>query len=77
MLIHKMFLLELNTPRFNETRGSLVLTYRQPGVESDLDISLAGRGLQQVLLILAYLIWNKHSILLVDEPDAQSTDAFE
>ena len=69
-LINKMFLVELKKPVFNEARGSLVMTYRQKGVDSELDISLAGRGLQQVLLILAYLYWNKRSILLVDEPDA-------
>lgn len=69
-LINKIFLVELNAPLFNETRGSLVMDYRQHGVDSKLDISLAGRGLQQILLILSYLYWHKKSILLVDEPDA-------
>jgi hypothetical protein len=69
-LVKRIFLVDLREPVFNETRGSLMMTYRQPGVENDLDISLAGRGLQQVLLILAYLYWHKSSLLLVDEPDA-------
>ena len=65
-----LFLIDINKPVLNEIRGSLVLTYRQPGIKMDLDISLAGRGLQQILLILAYLYWHKNSILLIDEPDA-------
>lgn len=69
-LIKKLFLVELNPPIFNETRGILVMDYKQPSVDKNLDISLAGRGLQQVLLILAYLYGHKKSILLVDEPDA-------
>ncbi|OGR02967.1 MAG: hypothetical protein A2511_06825 [Deltaproteobacteria bacterium RIFOXYD12_FULL_50_9] len=69
-LIKRIFLIDLKAPIFNETRGSLKMGYKQAGVESELDISLAGRGLQQILLILAYLYWHKSSILLVDEPDA-------
>ncbi len=69
-LIRRIFLINLNRPQFNESRGNLILTYTQAGVDSTLDISLAGRGLQQILLIVAYLYWHKSSILLVDEPDA-------
>jgi len=69
-LVKRMFLVDLGKPVFNETRGSLAMTYHQDGVENDLDISLAGRGLQQILLILAYLFWHKRCILLIDEPDA-------
>src|SRR5688572_26389902 len=38
------------------------------GVEFDL--SSAGRGLQQTLLLLAHLYANPKTILLLDEPDA-------
>ncbi|HUW62624.1 MAG TPA: ATP-binding protein [Candidatus Bathyarchaeia archaeon] len=69
-LIKRMFMVDLGEPVFNETRGALAMTYLQEGVDSALDISLAGRGLQQVLLILAYLFWHKRCVLLVDEPDA-------
>ncbi len=69
-LIKKLFLVEIKEPIFNKIRGTLTMGYRQSGVENELDISLAGRGLQQILLILAYLYWHKKSILLVDEPDA-------
>jgi len=53
--IKLLFLVTLNEPVINESRGSLILTYQQLGIKADLDISLAGRGLQQMLLILAYL----------------------
>jgi ABC-type lipoprotein export system ATPase subunit len=66
----QIFLVSLNKPEFIESRGSLILTYRQQGMRTDLDISLAGRGLQQILLILAYIYWHKSSVLLIDEPDA-------
>jgi hypothetical protein len=69
-IMKRIFLVDINKPLFNETRGNLVLTYRQEKIRSELDISLAGRGLQQVLLILAYLYWHKSSVLMIDEPDA-------
>jgi energy-coupling factor transporter ATP-binding protein EcfA2 len=69
-IMKRIFLVDINSPLFNETRGNLVLTYRQEKIRSELDISLAGRGLQQVLLILAYLYWHKGSVLMIDEPDA-------
>jgi ABC-type dipeptide/oligopeptide/nickel transport system ATPase subunit len=69
-IMKRIFLVDLHRPVFNETRGSLMMTYRQEGLETDLDISLAGRGLQQVLLILAFLYWHKSSVIMIDEPDA-------
>jgi ABC-type multidrug transport system ATPase subunit len=69
-LVKRIFMVDLDKPVFNENRGVLVMRYNEPGVDSGLDISLAGRGLQQTLLILAYLYWHKNSVLLVDEPDA-------
>lgn len=69
-LMKRLFRISLNEPSINAVRGTLELKYRQPGVERDLDISLAGRGVQQMLLILAYLYTHKESVLLIDEPDA-------
>lgn len=69
-VIDRIFLIKLRRPVFNKARGNLIMTYSQQGVDSELDISLAGRGLQQILLILAYLYWHRSSVLLVDEPDA-------
>ena len=44
------------------------MQYRERGVS--LDLSSAGRGLQQTLLILAYMYANSGAVLLLDEPDA-------
>src|SRR3972149_11860788 len=35
-----------------------------------LDLSSAGRGLQQTLLLLSYMYANPESVVLLDEPDA-------
>ena len=69
-LIRQLFMVNLNAPVFNEVNGNLELSYREDSVERDLDISMSGRGLQQMLLILTYLYSHKNSVLLVDEPDA-------
>ena len=67
--IDRLFAVELGEP--TETPlGTIYLGYRQEEVKEELGISLAGRGLQQMLLILAYLFSHRRSILLIDEPDA-------
>jgi energy-coupling factor transporter ATP-binding protein EcfA2 len=68
-LMHRLFNIQLGAPE-ETTRGSITLTYRQPGVKESLDISSAGRGMLQMLLVFAYLYSHKRSVLLVDEPDA-------
>ena len=68
-LMGRLFAIELDSP--SETvRGGIALHYRQPGVQKPLEIALAGRGLQQMLLILAYIHSHPRSVLLIDEPDA-------
>lgn len=69
-LIEKLFGVGLGTPRLDEKRGELVVRYCQSDTDADMDIALAGRGFQQMLLILAYLYSHKGSVLLIDEPDA-------
>jgi ABC-type cobalamin/Fe3+-siderophores transport system ATPase subunit len=69
-IMNRLFMVSLNKPQMNAARGSFTLTYRQKDADNPLEISLAGRGMQQVLLILAYLYWHKNSVILVDEPDA-------
>ena len=67
--MHSMFGVRLNMPVYVPERGEITLSYKDlSGVE--LDISSSGRGLQQVLLLLAYLYANPGSVLLLDEPDA-------
>ncbi|MFZ3124816.1 MAG: AAA family ATPase [Acidovorax sp.] len=68
-LMQRLFNVGLSDPQ-ETTRGSVELQYRQPGVKEALDVSSAGRGFQQMLLIFAYLYSHKGSVLLVDEPDA-------
>jgi ABC-type cobalamin/Fe3+-siderophores transport system ATPase subunit len=69
-IMERLFMVSLEKPQMNAARGSFTLAYRQKDVDYPLEISLAGRGMQQVLLILAYLYWHKNSVILVDEPDA-------
>ncbi len=59
---------ELHPPRYIPERGEIVMTYGERGVK--LDLSSAGRGLQQTLLLLAYMYANPGSVLLLEEPDA-------
>ena len=68
-LMNRLFGVDLDDP--TETgRGAIDLYYHQSGVRKPVDIALAGRGLQQMLLILAYLHSHPRSVLLIDEPDA-------
>jgi hypothetical protein len=67
--IRDLFGVELNKPEFIAERGEIRMTYRESQKVS-LDISSAGRGLHQTLLLLAYLYQNENSVLLLDEPDA-------
>ena len=66
--IDDLFGSRLDAPRYVEERGEIVMEYREHGVR--LDLSCSGRGLQQTLLILAYMHVNPGAIILLDEPDA-------
>ena len=66
--IEDLFGAELDPARYVVERGEVSMTYRERGVT--LDLSSSGRGLQQTLLILAYMYANPGSVLLLDEPDA-------
>jgi ABC-type taurine transport system ATPase subunit len=67
--IKKLFGVTLDRPEYIAERGEIEMTYQSPsGVR--LDLSSAGRGLQQTLLLLAHLAVNPSSVLLLDEPDA-------
>ena len=68
-LMSRLFSVELGDP-IETGRGSIDLFYRQTNVREPLDVSLAGRGFQQMLLIFAYLYTHRRSVLLIDEPDA-------
>jgi len=68
-LMRRLFRVRLTVPVENEI-GAVDLGYEQEGTGGVLDLSLAGRGFQQMLLIFAHLYSHKRSVLLVDEPDA-------
>jgi len=63
-----MFAVAIGAPHRNAARGEVVLTYDQNS--RTFDISAAGRGMQQTLLLLAHLHANPGAVLLLDEPDA-------
>ncbi len=66
--IEALFGTVVDPPRYVAERGEIVMSYREHGTR--LDLSSAGRGLQQTLLLLAYMYANPGSVLLLDEPDA-------
>ena len=68
-LMKRLFSVDLGNPQ-ETSRGSIDLFYRQPHVKDRLDLSLVGRGFQQMLLIVAYLYSGRRTVLLIDEPDA-------
>jgi len=67
--IRFLFGVDLDKPQYIAERGEITMTYREPS-RIRLDISASGRGLQQTLLLLAFLYGNPGSVLLLDEPDA-------
>jgi ABC-type thiamine transport system ATPase subunit len=67
--IESFFGAQLQPPEFIKERGEITMGYRDPE-GCLLDLSCAGRGLQQTLLLLAHLYANPKTVLLLDEPDA-------
>ena len=68
--IRDLFGSELEEPRYVAERGEIVMGYRERERGMSLDLSSSGRGLQQTLLILAYMSANPGAVILLDEPDA-------
>lgn len=67
--IDDLFHIRLQEPVYIKERAELALTYKERnGVE--LDLSSSGRGCQQVLLLLSFMLANPGAVLLLDEPDA-------
>ena len=67
--IDTLFGVRLNRPEYVPGRGEIAMSYRE-GSNEPLDLSSSGRGLQQTLLLLTYIMANPSSVLLLDEPDA-------
>lgn len=63
-----LFGVKLDNPQYLAERGEIVMTYSEHGTK--FDISSSGKGVQQTLLLLAYMYANPGAVLLLDEPDA-------
>jgi AAA domain, putative AbiEii toxin, Type IV TA system/AAA domain len=71
--MERLFGVTLDEPEYVAARGEISMSYRdaRAGTKKPaLDLSAAGRGLQQTLLLLTFLRWRPKSVLLIDEPDA-------
>ncbi len=70
--MEKLFGIALAEPKFLSSRGTVTMSYTEVGKEkTKLDLSSSGRGMQQVLLLLANLYDNaSNTVFLLDEPDA-------
>jgi predicted ATPase len=67
--MERLFGVRIEEPVLVKQRSEIVMSYRErSGVE--LDLSSAGRGVHQTLLLLAYMAVNPGAVLLLDEPDA-------
>jgi len=66
--IRSLFGAQLQPPKLLD-RSEITMSYRD-SEDCELDLSSAGRGLQQTLLLLARLYANPRTVLLLDEPDA-------
>lgn len=66
--IQDLFGVQISSPRYFAERGEIEMSYAEGRMQ--LDLSSAGRGLQQTLLLLAHMDVNPGSVLLLDEPDA-------
>jgi hypothetical protein len=67
--IRELFGVTLETPIFVTQRGEIEMSYVDEN-NIRLDLSCSGRGLQQTVLLLAYLSLHPGAVLLLDEPDA-------
>ena len=68
LYIQSLFGVLLDKPEHIIERDEIVMSYQEKG--NRFDLSSSGRGLQQTLLLLAYMLNNPGSVLLLDEPDA-------
>ena len=67
--IENLFGVKLDEPNYIVERGEIEMSYRDRS-GTPLDLASSGRGLQQTLLLLAYIVSHPGSVLLLDEPDA-------
>lgn len=68
--LRELFRIELVKPVYSPAQPYIVCEYREPGRGRPLDLTNAGSGTLQVLLLLAFLYARPAAVLLLDEPDA-------
>jgi predicted ATPase len=72
-LMQNLFYIQLEPPK-RLASDDLILMYnyvdKSLKTEKSLDILQAGRGQLQMLLILAFVLWRRNAVVMVDEPDA-------
>ncbi|RPI74457.1 MAG: AAA family ATPase [Desulfobacteraceae bacterium] len=69
--IERLFGITLLSPEYIKERGEITMAYLEPNRNrTRLDLSSAGRGVQQTILLLSHLYANPGTVLLLDEPDA-------
>ena len=68
--IRDLFRIDLLEPVYSPAQPYIVCEYREPGRTRPLDLSNAGSGTLQVLLLLAFLYARPATVILLDEPDA-------
>ncbi len=65
-----LFQIRLLKPSYNPAQPFIICEYTGPGQTRKLDLSNAGSGMLQVLLLLAFLYARPAAVILLDEPDA-------
>ena len=68
--IKDLFRIELIKPNYSPAQPYIVCEYQEPGHTRPLDLSNAGSGTLQVILLLAFLYARPATVILLDEPDA-------
>ena len=68
--IQDLFRIELSEPSYAPAQPYILCEYRESGRSRPLDLSNAGSGTLQVLLLLAFLYARPATVILLDEPDA-------
>jgi ABC-type lipoprotein export system ATPase subunit len=66
--LKKLFFVDLLMPEL-DNRGLIKLKYID-ATGNELELGASGRGMQQIILLLAYILIKPNCIILLDEPDA-------
>lgn len=68
--VRSLFNIDLQKPNYSPAQPYIVCEYREEGHSRPLDLSNAGSGTLQVLLLFAFLYARPATVILLDEPDA-------